>query len=79
MLHFLQNELEETSIVDNIMKLLHYYKLLDKFLRISKVEDEEQCEKQTIEFKINLLIYQEAASTTICTSKTMGNVVVCGP
>lgn len=46
MLNFFLCELEQMTAVKNIMKLLHYYKLIDAFLRISVAEDEEKHEKE---------------------------------
>jgi hypothetical protein len=70
---FLKTELEQTRKVKALLKLLHYYPLLDSFMRISIVKDKDKYEIDIVSFKSNLILYQEAASETILTNHTIGD------
>ena len=70
---FFQQNLEESSVVNSIIQLLHYYPKIDSFIRISKVLNNNWYEEQLKEFKCNLACFQKAASETMHTTTTTGD------
>jgi len=72
-INFFKENLEDTSIVQHIIKLLNIYPQLDSFIQISKVTNHQLYQSQIINFKHNLIQFQEAASETIYTNKSIGD------